>query len=295
MVEKPNLPLLLHSESLILEEYNSSKEMQYQKMAEAHLQQLQLVSSQFDQSVARDKPKEYALSKLIAATKNKTIAYDDEVTMLSSNLGYLQNTVISNSIPWLTYVNSLILIVVLFRIFPCAGLLTVTTPNIPPVSADPVVYSGLLTSTTLFLDFILVTCAILALLLYFWKICCKSRLKRFNQTAFKITLFAGEDEISFDLGQSAFKLTTDAELHSNTPGDLPQIVAAMTLVVDWRGYALRNTKITFNLPTSASVKPWQLLILKKILPNLRVLQITAFSGPQEPLSWSIFYPPPADH
>jgi hypothetical protein len=90
-------------------------------------------------------------------------------------------------------------------------------------------------------------------------------------------------------------LTADAELHSTTPGDLPQIVAAMTLVVDWRGYALRNTKITFNLPTSASVKPWQLPILKKILPNLHVLQITAFSGPQEPLSWSIFYPPPADH
>jgi 3-methyladenine DNA glycosylase AlkC len=88
MVHKPNLPLLLHSESLILEEYNSSKEIQYQKMAEAHLKQLQLVSSQFDQSVARDKPKEYALSKLIAATKNKTIAYDDEVTMLSCNLGY---------------------------------------------------------------------------------------------------------------------------------------------------------------------------------------------------------------
>jgi hypothetical protein len=84
------------------------------------------------------------------------------------------------------------------------------------------------------------------------------------------------------------------ELHSNTPADLPQIVAAMTLVVDWRGYALRNTKITFNLPTSASVKPWQLPILKKILPNLRVLQITAFSGPQEPLSWSIFYPSPSD-
>jgi hypothetical protein len=156
------------------------------------------------------------------------------------------------------------------------------------------VYSGLLTSTTLLLDFILVTCAVLALLLYFWKICCKSRLKRFNQTAFKITLFAGEDEISFDLGHSAFKLTTDTELHSNTPADLPQIVAAMTLVVDWRGYALRNTKITFNLPTSASVKPWQLPILKKILPNLRVLQITAFSGPQEPLGWSIFYPSPSD-
>jgi hypothetical protein len=134
-----------------------------------------------------------------------------------------------------------------------------------------------------------VTCAILALLLYFWKLCCKSCIKRFNQTAFKITLFAGEDEISFDLGQSAFKLTADTELHSNTPGDLPQIVAAMTLVVDWRGYALRNTKITFNLSTSASVKPWQLPILKKILPNLRVLQITAFSGPQVPYSWSILY------
>jgi hypothetical protein len=130
----------------------------------------------------------------------------------------------------------------------------------------------------------------LALLLYFWKICCKSRLKTFNQTAFKITLFAGEDEISFDLGSSAFKLTADTELHSATPADLPQIVATMTFVVDWRGYALRNSKITFHLPTSASIRPWQLPILKKILPNLRVLQITAFSGPREPLSWSIFYP-----
>jgi hypothetical protein len=134
----------------------------------------------------------------------------------------------------------------------------------------------------------------LALLLYFWRICSKSRLNRFNETAFKFTLFAGEDEISFDLGHSAFKFTADTELHSNTPGDLPQIVAAMTFVVDWRGYALRNTKITFNLPTSASVKPWHLPILKIILSNLRVLQITAVSGPQEPLSWSIFYPSPSD-
>jgi hypothetical protein len=73
MVEKPNFPLLLHSESSIMDEYNSSKELLYQKLTEAHLQQLQLVSSQFDQSVARDKPKAYALSKLNAATKNKTI------------------------------------------------------------------------------------------------------------------------------------------------------------------------------------------------------------------------------
>jgi hypothetical protein len=183
--------------------------------------------------------------------------------------------------------------VVLFHIFPCVGLFTFTTQNTPTVSADPVIYSGLLTSTTL-LDLILVACAVLALFLYFWKLCCKSPIKRYRQTAFKLTLFAGEDVISPDLGTSAFKLTTDAELHSNTPADLPQIVAAMTLVVDWRGYALRNTKITFNLPTSASVKPWQLPILRKILPNLRMLQITAFSGPQEPYSWSIFYPPPTE-
>jgi hypothetical protein len=71
-----------------LEEYNSSKELEYQQMAEAHLQKLQLISSQFENSVARDKPKEYALSKLIAVTKNKTIANDDEITMLSSNLGF---------------------------------------------------------------------------------------------------------------------------------------------------------------------------------------------------------------
>jgi hypothetical protein len=172
-----------------LEEYNSSKELQYQRMAQAHLQQLQLVSSQFENSVARDKHKEYALSKIIAATKNKTIAYDDEITMLSSNLGFLQNSFVSNSIPWITYLNSVILIIVLFRIFPCAGLFTVTTQNTPTVSADPVLYSGLLTSTTLFLDLILVTCAELALLLYFWKLCCKSRIKRYRQTAFKITLF----------------------------------------------------------------------------------------------------------
>jgi hypothetical protein len=92
-------------------------------------------------------------------------------------------------------------------------------------------------------------------------LCCKSRIKQYRQTAFNFTLFAGEVDISFDLGQSGFKLITE--------------------------------EITFNLPTSASVKPWQLPILKKILPNLRVIQITAFSGPQEPLSWSIFYPPPA--
>jgi hypothetical protein len=106
--------------------------------------------------------------------------------LLSSNLEYLQNSFVS--------------IVVLFRIFP---LFTVTTQNTPTVSADPIIYSGLLTSTTLLLDLILVACAVLALLLYFWKLCCKSRIKRYRQTAFKLTLFAGEDEISFDLGTSA--------------------------------------------------------------------------------------------
>jgi hypothetical protein len=81
MIQNTNLPLLLHSHSLILEEYNSSKELEYQQMAEAHLQKLQLISSQFDKSVARDKHKEYALSKLIAATKNKTVACDEEITI----------------------------------------------------------------------------------------------------------------------------------------------------------------------------------------------------------------------
>jgi hypothetical protein len=40
-------------------------------MATAHLQKLQLIFSQFENSVARDNTREYALYKLMAATNNK--------------------------------------------------------------------------------------------------------------------------------------------------------------------------------------------------------------------------------
>jgi hypothetical protein len=44
-------------------------------------------------------------------------------------------------------------------------------------------------------------------------------MKEYRQAVFNFTLFAGENDISSDLGQSAFKLTTYAELHSNTRAD----------------------------------------------------------------------------
>jgi hypothetical protein len=57
-----------------------------------------ILSAQFFQSVANDKPKQYSLKKLIEAASNDSKAYNDEVSVMAAHLGYMTNPTISGSV-----------------------------------------------------------------------------------------------------------------------------------------------------------------------------------------------------
>jgi hypothetical protein len=62
------------------------------------------------------------------------------------------------------------------------------------------------------------------------------------------------------------------------------------MVIDWKDYVLQTNTSLFHLPSIVKLKPWQLPLLYRIVPKLRVLQLTAFTGNQPPYSWTLFFP-----
>jgi hypothetical protein len=58
------------------------------------------------------------------------------------------------------------------------------------------------------------------------------------------------------------------------------------MVIDWKDYVLQTNTSLFHLPSIVKLKPWQLPLLYRIVPKLRVLQLTAFTGNQPPYSWT---------
>jgi hypothetical protein len=63
------------------------------------------------------------------------------------------------------------------------------------------------TSISLVLSFIVTGCKLVAFIIYFWKSCCRQKSNSVKKTTIQLTLYTGEDEISIDLGKSAFKVT----------------------------------------------------------------------------------------
>jgi hypothetical protein len=75
------------------------------------MNKIEILEAQYDSSIEHDKPKEYALNKLIEAAKN-----DSDLSTLYDKLGTLKHPIVSNTIPWLTYLISIVLAILLFRI-----------------------------------------------------------------------------------------------------------------------------------------------------------------------------------
>jgi hypothetical protein len=105
-------------------------------------------------------------------------------------------------------------------------------------------------------------------------------------------LYAGEDEISLELGKSAFKVTDTTEFTSPNTDLLPKITVSLSMIIDWHNYVLQTNKSQFNLPTIIKLKPWHLPLLHRVVPNLKALQLTALCAGQQIQSWTIFYPDP---
>jgi hypothetical protein len=128
-----------------------------------------------------------------------------------------------------------------------------------------------------------------AFIIYFWKNCCKQKAHSHLKTSFQLTLYAGEDEISLDIGKSAFRVTDNTNLVSPTPDKLPSIKVSLSMFIDWSEYVLQGDRSQFHLPSLIKLKPWQLPLLYRIVPKLRVLQVSAYTGTQSH-SWTLFYP-----
>jgi hypothetical protein len=142
---------------------------------------------------------------------------------------------------------------------------------------------------TLTLDFALTICIIVGIVLYLWKFCYKDKKNRLIKTIFQLTLYAGEDEVSLELGKSAFKVTEATDFVS-PDALLPRITVSLSMIIDWQNYVLQTNKSQFHLPTIVKLKPWQLPLLHRVVPKLKALQLTTLCDGHQIQSWTLFYP-----
>jgi hypothetical protein len=190
------------------------------------MKNFKLLSVEFQNSMENDKPKQYSLKKLIQAAKNKTIVYDDEISAMYAKLGFMTTPTVSSTLPWLTYINSIIIAYLVFRIIPfhkfkiakiVTAIAAATKASViysPPTSPQPPpIATQLSTEIALWLD----VATVIALLLVIILLCCYlwRKIRHANKTMFEITFFAGSDEISLDLGRSAYKVDEDSELQNH--------------------------------------------------------------------------------
>jgi ABC-type multidrug transport system fused ATPase/permease subunit len=275
---KSNIPLLLHAPALINELFNASRSDILARRMGDKLISFDILSALFSQSVANDKPKQYSLKKLIEAASNDSKAYKDEVSVMAANLGFMANPTVSGSVPWLTYLNTLIIILILIYIIPCNRFTGVATASMLPVQAHAFsdIQEETVTSISLILAFIVTGCILVAFIIYFWKNCCREKSNTLKKTSFHLTLYAGEDEISIDIGKSAFRVTDNTNLVSSTPEVLPIIRVSLSMFIDWHEYVLQGDRSQFHVPSLIKLKPWQLPLLYRIVPKLRVLQVSAY-------------------
>jgi hypothetical protein len=171
----------------------------------------------------------------------------------------MANPTISGSVPWLTYFNSLVIILIVIYIIPCNRFTGVATATMLPAHAHAFsdIQEETVTSISLILAFIVTGCILVALVIYFWKNCCKQKAHKHLKTSFQLTLYAGEDEISLDIGKSAFRVTDNTNLVSPTPDKLPLIRVSLSMFVDWNEYVLQGDRLQFHLPTLIKLKPIQ--------------------------------------
>jgi hypothetical protein len=193
------------------------------------LSSFNVLSQEFAKRVANDAPRRYSLKKLMETARNDNIAYKNEISAMSANLGYITNPLISNSIPWMTYVNSVLIIGIIIFLIPCNKLPTVATTSATAAMlpmqtrAFSIAQQDTITSINLIVEFALTTCIIVGVIVLFWKFCYRERKNKLSKTLFQLTLYACEDEISLELGKSAFKITDTTEFISSTPETLPKI------------------------------------------------------------------------
>jgi hypothetical protein len=232
------------------------------------------------------------LAKLLEATKNKTEIYDSSLSAMYADLGTLTIPGIANSIPWLTYLNTIVLVIVLVKIFQCPNPFPfVYSANLQNAKAMPTSTMGIpsLQQVDTYLDSVVTICLVLLLIIVVIYFCKKPREIVRNNTLLKIILLSEEEEIGLPLGKTLYKIDTSSHLTSENMEEKPILTLGKKLDINWRGYVLRTEEGDFELPNYIRIMPWQQRSLRTIIPKLIIVQVVATTVTGDTLSWQIFY------
>jgi hypothetical protein len=253
---------------------------------------MKILSTKYDSSVENSKPKQYSLAKLLEATKNKTEIYDSSLSAMYADLGTLTIPGVANSIPWLTYLNTIIIVIVLVKVFKCPNPFPfVYSANLQNAKAVPTPTMGtpILQQVDTYLDSIVTICLILLLIIAIAYVYKRPRKVIQTSTILRITLFSENEEIGLQLGKTLYNIDRASRLVSENMDEKPIFTLGKKLNINWQGYVLRTEEGDFELPNCIRVMPWQQHSLRTIIPSLVMIQVTAITAPEDALSWQIFY------
>jgi hypothetical protein len=173
-----------------------------------------------------------------------------------ADLGTLTIPGIANSIPWLTYLNTIIIVIVLVKVFKCPNPFPfVYSANLQNVKAVPTPTMGIpsLQHVDTYLDSIVTICLILLLIIVIIYLYKRPRKIIQTSTILKIILFSEEGEIGLPLGKTLYKIDTSSKLISENLAEKPKLTQGKKLNIDWQDYVLRTEEGDFELPNCIRV------------------------------------------
>jgi hypothetical protein len=264
----------MHSYKLIGEAYTSNVTQELQQKIASSLGNIRILSTRYDSSVENSKPKQYSLTKLLEATKNKTEIYDSSLSAMYADLGTLTIPGIANSIPWLTYLNTIVITIVLIKVFKCPNPFPfVYSANLQSTKAMPTSTMGMpsLQQVDTYLDSVVTICVVLLLIMVVIYFCKRPREIVQTSTLLKIILFSEEEEIGLPLGKTLYKIDMSSRLTSENMEEKPILTLGKKLNINWQGYVLRTEEGDFELPNYIRVMPWQQRSLRTIIPKLIIV------------------------
>jgi cbb3-type cytochrome oxidase subunit 3 len=166
-----------------------------------------------------------------------------------ADLGTLTIPSIANSMPWLTYLNTNIIIVILIKIFKCLNPYPfVYSANLQSTKALPTPTMGTpsLQQVDTYLDSIVTICLILLLIIVIAYIYKKPRKIIQTSTILKIILFSDNREIGLPLGKTLFKIDRTSQLTSENISEKPILTLRQKLNINWQGHVLKRKKEILN-------------------------------------------------
>jgi hypothetical protein len=208
-------------------------------------EKIKILSTKYDNSIENDKLKQYSLNKLIEASNNNTPVYDSDLSVLYSNLGTLTHPFISNSIPSLTYLNSIVIAILLIKMLKIPNpFLLIYSPNLPTTTAKSIDSSCLeihpVKQADIHLDFIVTICLIILIIAVIRLACKKRKHSVNNSTTFKLTLISPKGEIILDFGKTLCAINKTTMLYSDTPDYKPTFTLSHKLEIDWQKFVLKT-------------------------------------------------------